>query len=63
VDNYGPLEIVGPEEDSSWSQIFNYVETNRNAWQLADYSITQPTLEDVFEEIAEERKERKIGFR
>ncbi|KAH8363959.1 hypothetical protein KR084_000913 [Drosophila pseudotakahashii] len=46
-------------EDSSWSQIYNFVENNRNAWRLADYSVTQISLEDVFEEIAEEKRMRR----
>ncbi|EDV51928.2 ATP-binding cassette sub-family A member 1 [Drosophila erecta] len=49
-------------EDTRWSQVFEFVEGNRSAWKLADYSISQPSLEDVFEEIAEQRRKKKDGI-
>ncbi|XP_039486275.1 retinal-specific phospholipid-transporting ATPase ABCA4 isoform X1 [Drosophila santomea] len=54
----GRLTYIIPE-DTSWSQIFEFVEGNRRSWKLADYSLSQPSLEDVFEEIAEERRKKK----
>ncbi|XP_017072182.1 phospholipid-transporting ATPase ABCA1 [Drosophila eugracilis] len=58
----GRLTFLISEEESSWSQIFNFIEGNRISWNLNDYSISQPSLEDVFEEIAKDRTRKKTGY-
>ncbi|EDW41922.1 GM19382 [Drosophila sechellia] len=47
------------EVDTTWSRIFEFVEGHRSSWQLDDYSLSQPSLEDAFEEIAEEKRKKR----
>uniref|UniRef100_A0A6P4ERS6 ATP-binding cassette sub-family A member 3 isoform X2 n=1 Tax=Drosophila rhopaloa TaxID=1041015 RepID=A0A6P4ERS6_DRORH len=64
-ENYefsGRITFEIPEEDSSWSKVFDFVEGNRGPWQLVDYSIQQPSFEDIFEEIGKQRKFNKRTF-
>ncbi|XP_043063738.1 ATP-binding cassette sub-family A member 2 isoform X2 [Drosophila ficusphila] len=53
----GRLTFHIPDDNSSWSQMFEFVEGKRGSWHLADYSLSQPSMEEVFMEIAEERKQ------
>ncbi|XP_002133311.2 ATP-binding cassette sub-family A member 3-like [Drosophila pseudoobscura] len=55
----GRLTYHIPTAKHRWSSVFSYVERNRSPWKLADYSLTQPSLEDVFLDIAKKKTEEK----
>ncbi|XP_039149537.1 phospholipid-transporting ATPase ABCA3 isoform X2 [Drosophila simulans] len=55
----GRLTFQISEVDTTWSGIFEFVEGHRSSWQLDDYSLSQPSLEDTFEEIAEEKRKKR----
>ncbi|XP_033249488.1 ATP-binding cassette sub-family A member 3 isoform X2 [Drosophila miranda] len=55
----GRLTYHIPTAKLRWSSVFSYVERNHSPWQLADYSLTQPSLEDVFLDIAKKKTEEK----
>lgn len=48
-----------PNKDTKLSEIYGFLEKNRNSFQLADYSVSQPTLDNVFEEISAEKERKK----
>ena len=51
-EHQGMLTIYIPLTDVKWSDIFTWVEKNREKLKIADYSISQTTLEEVFLEFA-----------
>ncbi|XP_022216983.2 phospholipid-transporting ATPase ABCA3-like isoform X2 [Drosophila obscura] len=51
----GRLTYHIPTAKLRWSKVFSYVERNRSPWKVADYSLTQPSLEDVFLDIAKKK--------
>ncbi|XP_041450752.1 phospholipid-transporting ATPase ABCA3-like [Drosophila obscura] len=63
----GRLTYHIPIAKMRWSRVFSYVERNRSPWKVVDYSLTQPSLEDVFLDIAKkkanEKKQQKNQYR
>ncbi|SPP76445.1 retinal-specific phospholipid-transporting ATPase ABCA4 [Drosophila guanche] len=55
----GRLTYHIPTDKLRWSRVFSYIERNRSPWKLADYSLTQPSLEDVLLDIAKKKKNEK----
>lgn len=52
-EQYGPQATLSvPFESSTLSHIFKMLETNRNAWKLTSYGVSQSSLEQVFMNIA-----------
>lgn len=52
-----------PNTDAKLSEIYGFLEKNRRFFQLADYSVSQPTLDNVFEEISAEKEKKKKANR
>ncbi|XP_034667498.1 phospholipid-transporting ATPase ABCA1-like [Drosophila subobscura] len=55
----GRLTYHIPTAKLRWSRVFSYVERNRSPWKLADYSLSQPSVEDVFLDIAKKNAQEK----
>ncbi|XP_041450578.1 LOW QUALITY PROTEIN: ATP-binding cassette sub-family A member 17-like [Drosophila obscura] len=55
----GRLTYHIPTDKLRWSKVFSYIERNRSPWKVADYSLTQPSLEDVFLDIAKKKANEK----
>ncbi|XP_041450720.1 phospholipid-transporting ATPase ABCA3-like [Drosophila obscura] len=55
----GRLTYHIPIAKMRWSRVFSYVERNRSPWKVVDYSLTQPSLEDVFLDIAKKKANKK----
>ncbi|XP_041450721.1 phospholipid-transporting ATPase ABCA3-like [Drosophila obscura] len=55
----GRLTYHIPIAKMRWSRVFSYVERNRSPWKVVDYSLTQPSLEDVFLDIAKKKANEK----
>ncbi|KAH8328783.1 hypothetical protein KR067_006501, partial [Drosophila pandora] len=55
----GRLVFKIPNKDTKLSEIYGFLEKNRSSFNLADYSVSQPTLDNVFEEISAEKERKK----
>ncbi|KAH8332994.1 hypothetical protein KR074_008880, partial [Drosophila pseudoananassae] len=55
----GRLVFRIPNRDIKLSEIYGLLEKNRNSWQLLDYFASQPTFDDVFEDILAEKKKKE----
>ncbi|SPP79003.1 blast:ATP-binding cassette sub-family A member 3 [Drosophila guanche] len=55
----GRLTYHIPTAKLRWSRVFSYVERNRSPWKLLDYSLSQPSVEDVFLDIAKKSAQEK----
>ncbi|XP_070135909.1 phospholipid-transporting ATPase ABCA3 isoform X1 [Drosophila bipectinata] len=55
----GRLVFRIPNKDIKLSEVYGLLEKNRNSWQLLDYFASQPTFDDVFEDILAEKKKKE----
>ncbi|XP_017145490.2 retinal-specific phospholipid-transporting ATPase ABCA4-like isoform X1 [Drosophila miranda] len=55
----GRLTYHIPTDKLRWSRVFLYIEKNQSSWKVADYSLAQPSLEDVFLDIVKKKSKKK----
>ncbi|EDW39007.1 GL13853 [Drosophila persimilis] len=55
----GRLTYHIPTDKLRWSRVFLYIEKNQSSWKVADYSLAQPSLEDVFLDITKKKSKKK----
>lgn len=56
-EHHGMLTFYIPLEAIKWSELFGFMERNRSAMNVEDYSINQTTLEEIFLDFAKQQRE------